>query len=178
MRPTWDEYFLGIAVAVATRADCTRRQVGAVITRGNRIVSTGYNGSPAGLPGCLTAGACPRGRHYAATRLDDMAEEYLVSVHGIIPIRCICGKVWPCPDSAAEYSSYDNCVSCHAEANALIYSERDKCEGATLYCTDEPCFSCWKLISGAGIGEVVTPNGRVEVMRRVRALYAERSPES
>lgn len=61
-RPSWDEYFLGIAKAVSLRADCTRRQVGAVIVVGGRIVSTGYNGAPAGAPGCLSDGACPRGK--------------------------------------------------------------------------------------------------------------------
>lgn len=61
-RPTFDEYFLGIAVAVAARADCTRRRVGSVVVRDHKIVSTGYNGAPQGAPGCLTDGACPRGR--------------------------------------------------------------------------------------------------------------------
>lgn len=61
VRPSWDEYFLGIAKAVAVRADCTRRQVGAVIVRDNRIVATGYNGGPSGGPSCLS-GQCPRGQ--------------------------------------------------------------------------------------------------------------------
>lgn len=60
MRPLWDEYFMDIAQVVATRGDCSRRQVGAVITdTENRIVSTGYNGSYSGGPSCL-AGQCPR----------------------------------------------------------------------------------------------------------------------
>lgn len=58
-RPDWDTYFLNIAMAVALRADCSRRKVGAVLVRDNRIVSTGYNGSPPGGPSCL-AGECPR----------------------------------------------------------------------------------------------------------------------
>lgn len=62
MRPGWDTYFLAIAEVVATRADCSRSKVGAVIVRDNRIVSTGYNGAPSGQPGCLTAGACPRAK--------------------------------------------------------------------------------------------------------------------
>lgn len=61
MRPDWSEYFLGIARAVAARADCRRAQHGAVIVdRERRIISTGYNGSPPGGDSCL-AGKCPRG---------------------------------------------------------------------------------------------------------------------
>lgn len=57
MRPDWTVYFLDIAEAVAKRADCVRRQVGAVVVRDRRIVGTGYNGAPAGEPGCES---CPR----------------------------------------------------------------------------------------------------------------------
>ena len=41
-----------IANLVATRATCPRRSVGAVIVRDKRIVCTGYNGAPSGLPHC------------------------------------------------------------------------------------------------------------------------------
>lgn len=56
-RPDWDRYFLGIADAVAVRADCVRRRVGAVVVVDRRVRATGYNGAPAGEPGCET---CPR----------------------------------------------------------------------------------------------------------------------
>jgi len=60
-RPSWDEYFLGLALAVSRRADCRRSQVGAVIASSDhRIISTGYNGSPPGAVSCL-AGESPRG---------------------------------------------------------------------------------------------------------------------
>lgn len=59
-RPAWDEYFLGLAVAVSQRADCRRARHGAVIVGpDHRVVSTGYNGGPPGGPSCL-AGECPR----------------------------------------------------------------------------------------------------------------------
>jgi dCMP deaminase len=56
-RPTWNNYFHNIAVAVAERSDCERDKVGAVVVKDRRIRSTGYNGAPAGQPGC---GTCPR----------------------------------------------------------------------------------------------------------------------
>ncbi|MBN2039244.1 MAG: cytidine/deoxycytidylate deaminase family protein [Spirochaetes bacterium] len=51
-RPSWDEYFMKIAHDVATRATCIRRKVGAVIVKDKRILSTGYNGAPAGISHC------------------------------------------------------------------------------------------------------------------------------
>ncbi|MDG4783240.1 dCMP deaminase family protein [Micromonospora sp. WMMD961] len=80
-RPDWDSYYLGIAVAVAARADCTRRQVGAVVVRDHRIVGTGYNGAPSGVPGCLTAGACPRGRLSYDQLAADSSYSNCVAVH-------------------------------------------------------------------------------------------------
>lgn len=56
MRPTWDEYFSEITKQVATRSTCLRRHVGAVIVHNKRILSTGYNGPPSGLPHCDETG--------------------------------------------------------------------------------------------------------------------------
>lgn len=62
-RPDWDTYYLAGAAWVATRADCTRSAVGAILVNAqNETRGTGYNGPPAGVPGCLTQGACPRGQ--------------------------------------------------------------------------------------------------------------------
>jgi dCMP deaminase len=59
-RPSWDEWALGLAFKIAERADCSRRQVGAVILDAERRISGGgYNGSYSGGPSCL-AGDCPR----------------------------------------------------------------------------------------------------------------------
>lgn len=56
MRPDWDEYFLKIADLVSERSTCLRRRVGAVLVKEKRILSTGYNGAPSGVPHCLEVG--------------------------------------------------------------------------------------------------------------------------
>lgn len=127
-RPGWDEYFLGICRAVSARADCTRRKVGAVIVgTDHRIISTGYNGPPPGEPGCLSDGECPRGQKSIAE----------------LPSG---GSYDSGPDTV--------CIAIHAEANAVIYAGREA-RGGTIYCTDKPCYGCYKLIRGAGIENII-----------------------
>ena len=58
-RPGWDRYFMDIAHVAATRSNCSRRQVAAVLVRDRRIISTGYNGTPRGVKNCCDGG-CPR----------------------------------------------------------------------------------------------------------------------
>ena len=71
-RATWDEYFMGIAATVATRATCDRKHVGAVIVRDRSILATGYNGSVRGLEHCdevghmMEEGHCVRTIHAEA----------------------------------------------------------------------------------------------------------------
>jgi len=60
-RPDWDTYFLRIALLVAQRSTCLRRQVGAVIVRDNRVLETGYNCAPNNVPHCFQLpGGCLR----------------------------------------------------------------------------------------------------------------------
>jgi dCMP deaminase len=61
-RPTPDEYFMRIAMAVRARADCTGNRVGAVLVLDRRIIATGYNGTPENMPNC-TDGGCHRCAH-------------------------------------------------------------------------------------------------------------------
>ncbi len=58
-RPGWDEYFMSIARVVASRSNCVKRKVAALITLDRRIISTGYNGTPRGVRNC-NEGGCPR----------------------------------------------------------------------------------------------------------------------
>lgn len=132
-RPTWDEYFMGIAAAVALRADCRRRRIGAVIVDADRrIVSTGYNGAPSGAGSCL-AGDCPRG-------LSDV------------------------PSFTQGNQNHSDCISLHAEQNAIAWADRSRSQGATIYIFQlglppgkscPPCDMCSKLLKAAGISRVV-----------------------
>lgn len=67
LRPSWDEYFVGIARQAASRATCKRKQVGAVLVRDRAILSTGYNGSVRGLPHCIDDGCVMEDGHCVAT---------------------------------------------------------------------------------------------------------------
>lgn len=58
-RPSWDEYFMDVAHSVKERADCIRRQVGAILVKDKQIISTGYNGTPRGIKNC-SEGGCER----------------------------------------------------------------------------------------------------------------------
>ncbi len=96
-RPSWDEYFMSIARVVASRSNCIKRKVGALIVSDRRIVSTGYNGTPRGVLNC-NEGGCPRcaGAAESGARLDEClcshAEEnaitqsayHGVTVHGAV----------------------------------------------------------------------------------------------
>ncbi|MCX6188716.1 MAG: cytidine/deoxycytidylate deaminase family protein [Bacteroidetes bacterium] len=55
-RPTWDEYFIEVMDAISKRATCNRGKSGCVIAKDNRVLVTGYVGSPVGLPHCDDAG--------------------------------------------------------------------------------------------------------------------------
>lgn len=55
-RPSWDEYFMGIANSVSKRATCDRGKSGCVIVRNRHILVSGYAGAPAGLPHCDDVG--------------------------------------------------------------------------------------------------------------------------
>lgn len=66
-RESWDSYFMRLAVIVASRATCDRANVGCVLVRDNRIVSTGYNGSVSGAEHCDDVGHIMREGHCIAT---------------------------------------------------------------------------------------------------------------
>ena len=64
---------------------------------------------------------------------------------------------------------YDTCPSIHAEANALLYVDRSRIEGGTIYITDVACLQCAKLVSNSGVARVVMRVGSKAVHRKPEA---------
>jgi dCMP deaminase len=107
-RPSWDEYFLEVALLVAKRATCLRRKVGSVLVKDKRILATGYNGAPAGIVHCLEQGCLreklniPSGQRHELCRGLHAEQNVLIqaALHGI-----------SVKDSAL-YSTHQPCIIC------------------------------------------------------------------
>ena len=59
VRPTFHTYFMRLAELAASRSNCMKKGNGAIIVKDNRVISTGYNGTPCGLKNC-NEGGCQR----------------------------------------------------------------------------------------------------------------------
>jgi dCMP deaminase len=107
-RPGWDDYFMDIARTVASRSNCVKRKVAAVVTIDKRIISTGYNGTPRGTTNC-NEGGCPRCNDLAAggTRLDECvcshAEENAITQAAYHGVSLKGGTV---------YTTFSPCLQC------------------------------------------------------------------
>ena len=124
----WDIRFMEMAHVIATWTSCNTpgRAIGCVIVKDKRIMTTGYNGAPAGLRTCKERSECMRRRLNIAS------------------------------GTRAEL-----CYAIHAEQNAIIQAAKlgVSIEGATLYCTHQPCSVCAKMIINAGIRRIVYQEG-------------------
>lgn len=124
----WDKRFVEMAFVVAGWSSCYQenRQVGAVIARNKRILTTGYNGASSGIMSCKERGECLR-------------------------------KKLNIPSG----TRHEICYAVHAEQNAIIQAAKIgvSVEGATLYCTHQPCTICAKMIINSGISRVVFAQG-------------------
>lgn len=137
VRPSRQNALMAVAEVLSTRSTCSRAAVGVVIAREGRILSTGYNGAPAGLEHC---------NH----ECDCLTEKVMMGT-GVV-VREIhqleCNSLIPCT------------VAIHAEANAIGYAARygTELQGAELYTTFCPCLPCSQLIVTVGICKVFYRN--------------------
>jgi dCMP deaminase len=129
--PRWarHDFYMRLALVVESGAKCLGSHVGAVIVRDNRVLGSGYNGTPAGYPNCTEA---ERGCKRCAIRIEQ-------------PEAGIAGKL------------YDICLCVHAEQNAMLTAARFgmALDGAILYTTVQPCFNCLKELMQVRITGVI-----------------------
>lgn len=173
-RPTRIVTLVKIAQAQAERGTCERLRVGAVIHRDGRILTTGYNGAPAGLPHC----------EHAWWRVPTQAELVRADKPVQIPLwvqsyvanarqhpSMDVGSGWPQPGTyfyrergqviwkgGSDAQVMPPCeTAAHAERNAIDWAARHgiRLEGAELVTTDTPCWQCAGSIINAGIISVV-----------------------
>lgn len=147
----WDKRFMEMARVIASWASCYQenRKIGAVIVKNKRIMTTGYNGAPAGVKTCVERGECLR------RKLN-------------IPSG----------------TRHELCYAVHAEQNAIIQAAKlgVSIDGATLYCTHQPCVICAKMIVNSGIRRVVYEQGYPDefsrqILSEGNVLLQQWSPE-
>jgi dCMP deaminase len=132
-RPDWDEYFMNIAEVVASRSNCSRRHVAAVIVKEHRIISTGYNGTPRGIKNCFEGG-CPRcnsdtpSGHNLEECLCSHGEENAIvqaAYHGISV------------KDGTLYTTYSPCLLCakmiiNSGITEVVYKDRYSIDGTSM----------------------------------------------
>lgn len=88
--------------------------------------------------------------------------------HGSQPCNIWCKRSSSAPAPAPDYS---DCPSIHAEANALLMSDRSKRLGGSIYITSHICFGCAKLIANSGLQYVFVETAEEDAHRDPRASY-------
>ncbi len=83
MRPSWDEYFLKLAMLVSERSTCPRMHCGCVLVKNKQILSTGYNGSIPGEEHCEDVGCLVVDNHCVRTIHAEMNAIIQCSSNGI-----------------------------------------------------------------------------------------------
>lgn len=125
MRSSWDETWMNVAIAVSQRSACSNRQVGAII-----VTKTNRP---------VSTGYNGPPANFQIADLFSSCSSY-------------------CPRGRGDVergTSYSGCVSVHAEANALLFADRNDYVGGTIYVTNPCCWDCAKLVSNSGLSRVV-----------------------
>lgn len=107
-RPSWDQYFMEIAEVVRKRSTCMRRQVGAVIVKDNRILSTGYNGAPKGLKHCQEVGCTRANYNVPSGERHELCRGLHAEQNAIIQAAVFGTAI----DGATIYTTLSPCVLC------------------------------------------------------------------
>jgi len=141
-RPLWSHTRIAMARILAKRSLCVRDQVGAIIVdKNDKIIGEGYNG-----PARYTQ-------------------------HDNKPCTEWCNRAKTQSRGLVLPTDYSDCPSLHAEANALMTSDRSLRIGGRIYVTSHPCMACAKLIANSGITTVYVGHDGTHEYRRDGAVY-------
>ncbi|MFA4999871.1 MAG: cytidine/deoxycytidylate deaminase family protein [Patescibacteria group bacterium] len=108
-RPSWDEYFLKIVEMVGSRGSCDRGRAGCVVTRNNRIIATGYAGSPVGLPHCDEVG---HEMHTVVNEDGTTSRHCIRTTHAEQNAICEAARMGIAMDGATIYVKMTPCYTC------------------------------------------------------------------
>jgi len=107
-RPSWERYFLDIAQLVSRRSSCLRRNVGALLVKDKRILATGYNGVPSGLPHCSEVGCLREALGVAPGTKHELCRGLHAEQNAIIQAAIHGASI----QGAELYSTHHPCVVC------------------------------------------------------------------
>lgn len=112
-RPDRIDYYMHIALAVRRRANCIGNRVGAVLVRNDRIISTGYNGTPEGTRNCDEGGCerCANREKYRTAHGYDVC----ICVHAEQNALLSAARFGIPVEGAALYSTMRPCFGCTKE---------------------------------------------------------------
>jgi dCMP deaminase len=126
----YDRTFLEMATSLSKLSNCIMYKVGCLIVKDNRIISMGYNGTPQGFTNCSDQHKHiqPRFGPSAYTKAEK-----------------------------EEHHEFSSKFEVHAEMNSILFAAKQgtSIDGATMYCTLQPCNDCAKNICQAGIKRIV-----------------------
>lgn len=150
----FDKTNMKVAFLTAKLSYCERRQVGAVITRDDRVIANGYNGTSKGSENTcedkyVTCISCKEKVLLTETDLNSSND------YGTMKTLCSCGTTKYFRNEDIELKTNDMVI--HAEQNALLFAAKNgiSVNGATMYVTTEPCIECAKFIEASGIKKVI-----------------------
>ena len=112
-RPDRNEYYMRIAMAVRARANCLGNRVGAILVLDDRIISTGYNGTPADMVNCTDGGCerCLNRGQYESGKDYDLC----ICVHAEQNVLLSAARFGIATEGAVLYSTMRPCFGCTKE---------------------------------------------------------------
>lgn len=132
-RSSWDHFFMQHAQLTSTRSTCIRMKTGAVLVKGRRIISTGYNGTVSGAPHC-----CDYWESHCTTNGHD-------------PVSFFASG-----EFSEQHHKWSTNNEIHGEQNCILFAARAgiATDGCSMYTLYSPCINCAKVIVAAGITHV------------------------